>query len=150
MTSSAVLATFPLFQDISPAVLEKIAAISEEFTVKQGDFVFREGEKADKLYFLLKGSVTLKVKIMTKPDAATVSFVEKPHQCFGWSGIVPPYYYTSSAICESDSQVMDVVGSEFMRILESNPTEGFVIMRRITEIVSDRLRNSHHALLKTL
>jgi CRP-like cAMP-binding protein len=147
---TSVLVRFPLFQDISPAILEKIAAVSAELTLKEGEAVFREGQTAEKLHFLLKGSIALRVGIMTKPDSVTVSFVSKPHQCFGWSGIVPPYHYTATAYCEEDSRILAVHGSDFMRIITDNPVDGFKIMQRVAEIISDRLRNSRQALLKTL
>jgi CRP-like cAMP-binding protein len=147
---SAVFAKFPLFQDISPTILEKIAAVSTEFTLKEGETVFREGQDADKLHFLLKGSIALRVNIMTRPESVTVSFVSKGHECFGWSGIVPPYHYTATAYCDEESRILAVQGKEFMEIISENTVDGFKIMQRIAEIISDRLRNSRQALLKTL
>ena len=144
------LAGFPLFKDVSSSVLEKIALISEELTIDAGQSVFREGEKADKVHFLIKGSVALRVNIMTKPDSVTVSFVAKSFECFGWSGIVPPSYYTASAICEEETRVLAVSGKELLSILSTNTDAGFLVMRRIAEMISDRLRNSRQALLKTL
>jgi len=41
----------------------------------KGDFVFREGEKADQLHFLMDGNVTLKVKLTSRPESITVSVV---------------------------------------------------------------------------
>ena len=141
---------FPLFRDISPAVLEKIAAASEELSFAAGQSVFREGEQADQLHFLLKGSVALRVNIMSKPDSVTVSFVTKAYECFGWSGLVAPHYYTASAYCDEQSQVLAISGNELMQILSANPQAGFTVMHRIAELISDRLRNSRQALLKTL
>lgn len=150
MVDSSTLIKFPLFQDVSLAVLDQIAHISEEFTLKEGEVVFREGQTADKLHFLLKGSIALRVNIMSKPDSVTVSFVSKSNECFGWSGIVPPYHYTATAFCDEESHILTVRGSEFMAVISENPADGFKVMQRIAEIVSDRLRNSRQALLKTL
>jgi CRP-like cAMP-binding protein len=150
MITAHMLADFPLFQNISPVILEKIAAISQEVAVAAGQAVFREGETADELHFLIKGSLALKVNIMSRPDSATVSFVSKSYECFGWSGLVPPHYYTASAVCDEDSRVLAISGSQFMQILTENPEAGFIVMQRIAEIISDRLRNSRQALLKTL
>lgn len=150
MVNSDSLAGFPLFKDVAPAVLEQIAAISEELSLANGQTIFREGEKADKLHFLIKGSVALRVNIMTKPQSVTVSFVSKPYDCFGWSGIIAPSHYTASAYCEEPTGILAVSGPEFMRILSENTESGFKVMLRIAELVSDRLRNSRQALLKTL
>ena len=150
MINSEVLSRFDLFKGLPVSLLEDIAAISEEVSVKQGEFVFREGEKADKLHFLLHGSIALRVKLTSRPESITVSFVSSPYQSFGWSGIVAPYHYTSSAECDEDSNLVIIPADPFMKLLEQNPEAGFKVMQRIAEIIADRLRNSRQALLKTM
>jgi hypothetical protein len=150
VVNSALIAGFPLFKDISPAVLEKIAAISKEFSLAEGQTVFREGEKADHLHFLIKGGLALRVNIMSKPESVTVSFISKAYECFGWSGLVAPHYYTASAFCEEDCQVLDIDGKGLMQILSDHPEAGFLVMHRMAELISYRLRNSRVALLKTM
>lgn len=150
MISTETISQFSLFQGLPEPLLKEIAAISKETTLKQGEFVFREGGKADKLHFLLHGSVALRVKLTSRPESVTVSFVSTPHQIFGWSGVVAPHHYTSSAECDEDSSLLIIPAEPFMALLESHPEQGFVVMRRIAEIIADRLRNSRQALLKTL
>ena len=150
MITTDVISQFSLFKGLSDSLLKEIAAIGKETSAKKGEYVFREGEKADQLHFLISGSIALRVKLTSKPEHVTVSFVGKPYESFGWSGVVPPYHYTSSAICEEDSQILVVPGEKFMQILEKHPEAGFIVMRRIAEIIADRLRNSRQALLKTL
>jgi CRP/FNR family cyclic AMP-dependent transcriptional regulator len=150
MITTDVISQFSLFKGLSDSLLKEIAAISKEASAKKGEYIFREGEKADQLHFLVSGNIALRVKLTSKPEHVTVSFVGKPYESFGWSGVVPPYHYTSSAICEEDSQILVVSGEKFMQILEKHPEAGFIVMRRIAEIIADRLRNSRQALLKTL
>jgi CRP/FNR family transcriptional regulator, cyclic AMP receptor protein len=150
MISTETLSQFNLFNGLPETLLKEIAAISKETAVKQGEFVFREGEKADKLHFLLNGSVALRVKLTSRPESITVSFVSMPYQIFGWSGVVAPHHYTSSAECDEDSNLLIIPAEAFMNLLEQNPEQGFIVMRRIAEIIADRLRNSRQALLKTL
>jgi len=139
-----------MFQGLPESLLQEIADISTEVSAAKGDFVFREGEKADKLHFLLSGSIALRVKLTSRPESVTVSFVSSPFQSFGWSGVVPPYHYTSSAECDEDSQLLIIPSAPFMKLLENHPESGFKIMQQITVIIADRLRNSRQALLKTL
>ena len=150
MISKETLTGFSLFKDVSPEVLEKIAAVSQEHLFNQGQIIFREGEKADKLHFLVTGSVALRVNIMSKPDSITVSFVSKPNECFGWSGLVSPHYYTATASCEEACKIMTVSGAQLLIVVESNPESGLIVMHRIANLVSERLRNSRQALIKTL
>jgi CRP/FNR family cyclic AMP-dependent transcriptional regulator len=126
------------------------AALGEEETFSQGDVIFREGEGADKLHFLLEGEIVLKVKLTSRPESISVSVVNQRFESFGWSGIVPPYHYTASAICEADCKVLTIPGEGFMNVLSENPAAGFIVMQRLTELIASRLRNSRQALLKTL
>ena len=150
MITTEALSRFDLFKGLSESLLAQIAAISEEASVKQGEFIFREGEKADKLHFLLNGSVALRVKLTSRPESVTVSFVSMPYQSFGWSGIVAPNHYTSSAECDEDSNLLIIPAIPFMKLLEANPESGFKVMQRIAETIADRLRNSRQALIKTM
>jgi CRP-like cAMP-binding protein len=150
MINQDVLSQFDLFKGLPESLLKEIAAMGREVIIKKGEFVFREGEKADSLHFLINGSIALRVKLTSKPESVTVSFVSAPHQSFGWSGIVAPNHYTSSAECDEDSTLLIIPASPFMSLLEQNPESGFKVMQRVTEIIADRLRNSRQALLKTL
>jgi CRP-like cAMP-binding protein len=150
VTTTNLLSEFGLFKGLPDSLLKDIAAISEEVSVKNGEFVFHEGEKADKLHFLINGSIALRVKLTSRPESITVSFVSSPYQSFGWSGIVAPNHYTSSAECDEDSTLLIIPAAPFIKLLEENPESGFKVMQRITEIIADRLRNSRQALLKTL
>jgi CRP-like cAMP-binding protein len=150
MITKETLSGFELFKDIPLNVLEEVAAISDEVFVAKDGYVFREGEKADKLHLLVKGSIALRVKLTSRPDSVTVSIVSRPHQTLGWSGVVAPNHYTASAYCEEDSMLVAVPSDKFLKILETHPEVGFKVMLRITEIIADRLRNSRQALLKTM
>ena len=150
MISTDTLSRFSLFTGLPESLLKEITAISKEASLKKGAFVFREGEKADKLHFLLDGSIALRVNLTSRPESITVSFVSLPFQSFGWSGVVPPYHYPSSAECDEDSSLLIIPAEPFMKLLEQNPESGFKVMQRITVIIADRLRNSRQALLKTI
>ena len=150
MITPEMLADFDLFKDVSKDTLKEVAAISETIKVKKDGLVFREGEKADKLHLLVSGSIALRVNLTSRPDSVTVSFVNRPHQTLGWSGVVTPNHYTASAFCEEDSELVAIPSDKFMQILDEHPEDGYKIMLRITTIISDRLRNSRQALLKTL
>jgi len=150
MAIKVSLSEFTLFKDLPEELIDKVDKLCEEVNFKAGDFIFREGDSADKLHFLVDGSIVLKVNLTSRPDSITVSAVNKKHESFGWSGIVAPYHYTASAVCDTDCSIFTVNGESFMKLLEEYPSAGFIVMKRITELVASRLRTSRQALLKTL
>jgi CRP-like cAMP-binding protein len=150
MIPTKTLSQFDLFKHLPDDLLKRIADIGKESSFKKGAFVFREGEKADKLHFLIDGSIALRVNLTSRPESVTVSYISMPYQSFGWSGVVAPHHYTSSAECDEDSELLIIPAEPFMKLMEEHPEAGFKVMRRIAEIIADRLRNSRQALLKTI
>lgn len=150
MITSKMLGEFDLFRNAADEALVEIAAICETVKMDKGSYVFKEGETADKLHLLISGSIALRVNLTSRPDSVTVSFVDRPHQTLGWSGVVSPNHYTASAYCEEDAELLVIPSDKFLTILEKYPETGYKVMLRITQIISDRLRNSRQALLKTL
>lgn len=150
MVTKETLANFDLFKGVPADVLDEVAKLCEDVFVTKDGYVFREGERADKLHLLVKGSIALRVNLTSRPDFVTVSIVSRPHQTLGWSGVVSPNHYTASAFCEEDSHLIAIPSDKFMHVMESHPEAGFKIALRIAEIISDRLRNSRQALLKTM
>lgn len=150
MITPEMLAEFDLFMGVAMDVLTEISGICETTKVKKDGFVFREGDTADKLHLLTSGSIALRVNLTSRPDSVTVSFINTPHKTIGWSGVVAPNHYTASAYCEEDTELITIPSSDFMKILDRHPEAGYKIMLRITQIISDRLRNSRQALLKTM
>ena len=150
MITKESLANFDLFKGVPESVLEEVAKLCEEVFVQKDGYVFREGETANKLHLLVKGSIALRVNLTSRPESVTVSIVSRPNQTLGWSGVVAPNHYTASAFCEENSHLVAIPADKFMQVLEAHPEAGFKVMLRITEIISDRLRNSRQALLKTL
>jgi len=150
MITPEMLAEFDLFRDVPKDILNEISGICETARVEKDNFVFREGDTADKLHLIISGSIALRVNLTSRPDFVTVSFINTPRQALGWSGVVTQSHYTASAYCEEDVELVSFPSNKFMEILDRHPEAGYRVMLRITHIISDRLRNSRQALLKTL
>jgi toluene monooxygenase system ferredoxin subunit len=150
MVSNQMLSQIDLFEGLPQKQLEAIAKISEETTCQKGELIFHEAAKAENLYILLDGKVAIRLQISSKPESITVSVINKSNQSFGWSGIIAPYHYTASALCESDCRLLAIDGQKLIQVLKQDPKSGFIVMERISEIISNRLRNSRMVLLKAM
>jgi CRP/FNR family transcriptional activator FtrB len=150
MISTEMLSQNELFAGFSDERLEAIAGISKEITCNKGEALFGEGERAEYLYILVSGSIAIQVHLTSRPMNVTVAIINQPNQSFGWSGVVSPNHYTATAHCQKDSSLVAIEGSKLMQMLEQDPEIGFIVMRRISEVISSRLRTSRSAFLKTL
>ena len=75
MITTSLLSEFGLFNGLPGSLLKDIAAIAKEVSAKKGQFIFREGEKADKLHLLINGSIALRVKLTSRPESITPAFL---------------------------------------------------------------------------
>ncbi|UCC86636.1 MAG: cyclic nucleotide-binding domain-containing protein [Anaerolineales bacterium] len=150
MITPEILSQARLFDGLTEEQLATIADLCEEVTCQEGEVLFWEGDQAEWLYILLEGEITIYVQLSSRPERVTVSVIKQPYQTFAWSGVVAPYRYTASALCETECRLIALDGQAFMKMLEQEPVTGFVVIRRIAEVIASRLRNTRVALLKTL
>ena len=150
MTDITTLSQIELFKELPEPLLEEIKGFCTEVSAPKGTVIFNVEDAADKLHVLVSGHVNIRVRIATKPDYLTVSVINQPYHTFGWSGIVAPHHYTASAVCEEDCKLLVIDGPKLTAALERFPEAGYLVMKRIAETISGRLRSSHVALIKTL
>jgi toluene monooxygenase system ferredoxin subunit len=150
MVTPATLAQTVLFEGLAETQLAAFSALAEEITCAPGRAIFKEGDPATKLYILLEGKVSIQVALTSRPETISIAVLNQPGSVVGWSGFLPENRYTAAAMCQADSRLLVFDGAAFMRVLESDPALGFVIMRRIADVISSRLRNIQRFVLKTL
>lgn len=150
MITPQLLAQSPLFAGLPEDQLAPFAALAREVTCAAGEALFREGEEARYLYLLLSGKINVQVQPTAMTQPLTIVSLSSLGQMVGWSGFMPPNYYTASAICQEDSRLLAFDGAAFNRLLEQNPALGLIIIRRIGEVISQRLRTIQGVVLKTL
>lgn len=150
MTAAQVLAGIDLFAGLSEGQLKTLAVLAKEETCARGQALFEEGSPATHLYLLLAGKITIQVQLTSRPQAVEIAVLSRPGQLVGWSGLVPPHHYTATAVCMENSRLLAMDGKALMHALEDDPGMGFLIMRRISEVISGRLRNIQQVVLKTL
>jgi phosphoserine phosphatase RsbU/P len=79
---------------------------------KKGDILFREGDTADKMYYISKGSLRL----------LEIDVVVGPKSIIGETGIVSPFRKrTASAVCEKDLEVYSMHDDETIELFHKNP-----------------------------
>jgi CRP-like cAMP-binding protein len=150
MVSADELSKVGLFSELSDDMLERISSVCEYVDFNKGELLFREGDRAEKFYILLEGKAVIQIQLSSRPTTVSVGVVNLPYQSLGWSCIVPPYFYTASALCEENCRFIEVEGEGFVDLLQRDPDAGVVVFMRIAEVISSRLRNSRAVLLKSL
>ena len=149
MTTIKQIEKLDIFKGLSKEELGIIADLTEMKKNSKGEALFREKDDAKHIYILLKGKVRIQVQLSSKPETVAITVLTQTGQLIGWSGLVPEQYYTASAICQEDSELLAIEGTKLMSALEKDPLMGFKVMRKISEVISSRLRNIQRTVLKT-
>ena len=137
----SILELCGLFQNINPATLKAVEAISEKQLYAPGAFIFQSGEPAQHLYILEEGRVRLRFT-----DGGQVAYtLNHPGEVFGWSSMVNQSTYTLSAQTVSDVSTLRLESHKLEEILSADPTSGMIVYRQLADFISQRLSNSYKA-----
>jgi CRP-like cAMP-binding protein len=139
-----------LFKNLSQEVLNKIITFCQEAEYPRGATIFEEGGQARHLCVLQHGLVTLRIDTPSGAEKVMVTAIRDAGETFGWSALIEPYTYTSTAVCLEPTRIVVVDGGELMRLLEENPQAGFVVMKNVAAVIASRLRKSRAALASAL
>ena len=102
--------------------------------LKKGDVLFRKGETADKLYYLVSGSISF-----PEIEATTV-----PGGIIGEIGVFSPLKErTASAVAESDSMLLVLSDQKVLELYYQNPEFGIYLVRMIIQHLMHQVRVGH-------
>jgi len=167
MTVKNPLAEFKFFSDVNPDTVETIARKGEIVEYKAADVIFRFDEPATHLYGLIEGEVDLSVVFKDKilkteieyEEAIQTSMVEEeksivvdsvfPGQVFGWASLVGAGRRTVTADCAQASRIFVLPAAELKTMFEADNALGYVIMKKLSDIISKRLQKRTEKLIET-
>ena len=123
-----------IFQGLSDADLEVAASFCEEERFSAEISLCVEGSRADKLFILEEGAVSIRFS-----KGASYS-IQEPGKILGWSFLVPPNRYTASVVAIRPSRVLTIKSPDFYKLVHQEPKIGLRIMDNLAQVVAGRLR----------
>jgi CRP-like cAMP-binding protein len=135
-----------LFQDLGTKDINLLKGI---FTVTHFDkdtLIFQQDAKAEYFYILSSGKVIIHYKPYDGPPLVIARI--SPGNVFGWSAMLRRDVYTSDAIAVEDSVAYCVPGSELLALCAQYPDSGAIILKRLANVISERLQGTHTEILK--
>lgn len=128
----------PWFQELDPIHLQKISEISRLRHVRAGEVLFREGDSEDYLYIVVEGRVALDMFIPHKGRVRI--YTAEPWDLFGWSSVTPVIRKrTAGAVAVVDGVVIAIHSEKLRQVCDEDHDLGYVVMRRLANIVASRL-----------
>jgi CRP-like cAMP-binding protein len=132
-----ILEEHPFFDGLDPAYLETIAGCATNARFEAGEFIFREGEAADKVFLIRQGNVALEV--FTPNRGAIVIQTLDPGEILGWSWLIPPYQWRFDARATDLTRAIVIDGRCLRPKCEENHDLGYELLKRFSVMVGQRL-----------
>lgn len=134
-----------LFKGLDQDQLAKIAAITREISMENGQKLFVEGDEAKHIYILKEGAVELMIEV-DRDLQLPISMLRNPGEIFGSHALIAPYQYSLSARCEEAGTLLGIERSSLKELMVADRGLECMIMRNLAEDFLDRLRGTRQEL----
>lgn len=140
------LKSIPWFLDFNSKQLERLASISTIIEVSAGEVIFCEGDRVDNMYIILDGQIA--VDSAVPGHEAVRIYQAEALDIIGWSKMTPVIRQrvaTTTAL--KDSRLLVINGDDLTNLCEEDNHIGFVIMRRLANVVATNMLTTKLQLL---
>lgn len=151
MTEVDNLKKLDVFKAFSKDQLEALSKITNKKTFKKGAIVYHRGSRADQIYVVLKGMVSL--NRLEPGETIGISFEKREKgELFGAACFMKPREYTLTAVCNKDTEVIAVNADKLFSLFERDPEMGYKFLKEISQIYFERYKTAKrqvHDMVKT-
>jgi NitT/TauT family transport system permease protein len=123
------------FQVVPDALLRKIAAISWRVSHEKNAILYDAGDKADDVFIVVSGKVDheLSPGVNARRPLKTL----EAGDVFGWAALLDKYpSRLAKAVCVEPTEIIRINGEELLRLLESDPDSGDIVMSRFATMIT--------------
>lgn len=113
----AILSQAPLFNLLERDALRLVAFASESRALREGDVLFRKGDRSDGGYVVSRGAIALDAN----EDGSPAAFVAGPGSLIGQSALFTRIARPATATAQEATTVIRVTPSLMRRVLEEFP-----------------------------
>ncbi len=128
---TALLATVPLFRNLSPETLTTVADLFRVLHVDQGSFVFIAGTVADSVNVLVNGRI--KVIRETEDGHEVILRMIQPGELFGGAGGWGEDRYPATAVALDNAVVLRLPARSFTSLIAAHPGFAMAVIRQLAE-----------------
>jgi CRP-like cAMP-binding protein len=121
-----VLQTVELLSSCSAEQILRISAIARQSLFPEGEVVYREGDPADAIYFVVRGAISLRTGA---GDQSTLG----PGGTFGATEILSGRLRSGSASAEEETLVLAIEAEDFFDLLANNIEIVKALFRQLLE-----------------
>ncbi len=138
MTTTTDLFRDGLLKGLAEDEAEAFISNCRKRTCEDGTRLFEEMTEAQSLFLIVDGTVDLTFRLPSDKGEAVLGS-RKAGDAIGWSTLVPPYRYRFSGVCRGKTELLQIDRPELLGLIQANYHLGYLLMRNIAVITSQRL-----------
>lgn len=144
-TLDLLLAEHRFFKELDESYLKLVVGCASNARFEAGEFIGREGASADHFYLIRHGQVSLQVASPSRGAMIVQTLGEG--DILGWSWLVPPYRWTLDVQAVTLTRAIALDGKCLRAKCEANHDLGYELLKRFTQIMTERLETTRIQLL---
>lgn len=140
------VAMHPVLCGMSRHHIKLLADCAMAKIFKRGEFLFRQGEFANRFYLIESGNVS--VEAAGRDGHPVAIELVGAGSLVGWSWLFPPYVWHFDARATNTSETLFFYGTILREYCEKDPTLGFELLKRMSAVMLKRLQAARDKLLR--
>ncbi len=139
------LSSHPFFAGLDAAAIGELAGCAINQHVRTGEYLFREGGKADHFYVVTRGRIGLELHSPGQEPQMLDSAGEG--EVLDWPWLIPPYRWFFDARAVEPTSVVSLDSACLRRKCDADPRLGYQLIQRVAQVMSHRLQATRVRLL---
>ena len=140
-----LISAHPFFRGLDKSYVSFLAGCATNVHYARGEYIFREGEAADRFLIVRYGLVSLRTNIPGRGDVTIQTVGED--DVLGWSWLFAPYRWNFSAYCLEETRAVSFDGVCLRTKCSEDHDLGYEMMARFAAIMTQRLQATRLQLL---
>jgi len=144
-TLEPILAKHPFLKNLDARHLKLLVACASNVRFNAGQFLFHEGEEANKFYMIREGKVAVQIQAGARGVITVQTLGEG--DILGWSWLIPPYRWRFDACALDMTRALALDGKCLREKSEEDHDLGYELLKRFSTIMAGRLEAASLQLL---
>ncbi len=136
-TLEPILSEHPFLKGLEPRYLKIIVGCASNVRFNAGQFLFREGEEANRFYMIRQGKVAVEIHAGKRGSIIVQTVGEGG--VLGWSWLIPPYRWRFDARAVELTRAIALDAKCLRTKSEEDHNLGYELLKRFSDIVVERL-----------
>ncbi len=140
-----LLVEHPFFAGLDDSTVSLLVGCASNVHFRPGEYLFREGDGADRFFVVRRGRVALDVHVPGRGEQVVDTVDEG--DVVGWSWLVPPYRWFFDARAVQEVSAVSVDATCLRGKCDEDPALGYAMMQRVAQVMYHRLQSARVRML---